>query len=70
MKCGSIVIAVFFALLTGCAPQVQDSAGKVLDNAATVVQPGVQKVWEPSPGAPPVVTQPESEKVKANKAAQ
>lgn len=57
-------VLAIIACLTACAPQVQDSAGKALDNAATVVQPGLQSVWQPSPGAPPLVTEPESKKVK------
>ncbi len=60
-----IGIAVLIGItLAACAPQVQDSAGKVLDSAGTVVQPGLQKVWEPSPGAPPLVTEPESKKAR------
>lgn len=60
-----ILCGAALSVISGCAPQVQDSAGKVLDNAGSVIQPGVQKVWEPGPGAPPLVTEPESKKVKA-----
>jgi hypothetical protein len=60
-----ILSAAGLLLLSACAPQVQDSAGKALDNAGSVIQPGLQKVWEPTPGAPPLVTEPESKKVKA-----
>ena len=62
---GLVLCGAAIFVISGCAPQVQDSAGKVLDNAGSVIQPGVQKVWEPGPGAPPLVTEPESKKVKA-----
>ena len=60
-----LLMASALVLLSACAPQVQDSAGKALDSAGTVIQPGLQKVWEPTPGAPPLLTEPESKKVKA-----
>lgn len=50
----SVVIALassMAASFMGCPPQVQNSGGKVLENAGSVIKTGSQNLWVPS-GAP------------------